>query len=104
MSILSLNVRDVGGANKTRALTQLFKATSPDVVLLQETMCDDLSAIKSLSSILSGWEFCAFSSTGHSGGLLSCWNPAASSFKPFRIFGESYWRANFWVLSSLFLF
>ena len=46
MSVLSLNVRGVGGVEKGRALSQLFKTTTPYIIILQETMVAETQAIE----------------------------------------------------------
>ena len=74
MCILSLNVRGLGGLAKQKIIRHMFSSFSPDVILLQETMTSSYSALLSFSKLCPGWEFCALSSIGLSGGILSRWN------------------------------
>ena len=42
------------------------------------------NAILSFSKLRPGWEYCALSSSGLSGGLLAAWNPLYFKIKAFR--------------------
>lgn len=79
---MTLNVWGLGKATRDRALSHL--STRPHIILLQETMCTELVAMRKLSSILPGWEFSAMDAVGHSGGLLVGWNPIYFSFQTFK--------------------
>ena len=57
MSVLSLNVRGVGGVEKGRALSQLFKTTTPYIIILQETMVAETQAIETFFQTTSWLEF-----------------------------------------------
>ena len=84
MRILSLNVRGLGGLAKQKSLQHLLLALSPDVVLFQETMTSPYPALFAFSKLCPSWEFCALSSNGLSGGILSGWNPKLIKCKAFH--------------------
>ena len=84
MHILTLNVRGLGGFAKQKSLRHLLFTLSPDVVLLQESMTSPYPALFSFSKLCPGWEFCALSSKGLSGGILSGWNPKLLKCKAFH--------------------
>ena len=71
MRILSLNVHGLGSLAKQKILHHLLIVLSPDVVLFQETMTSPYPTLFSFSKLFPGWEFCALSSIGLSGGILS---------------------------------
>lgn len=75
MIILSLDVWGVGGNLKKNALKRLITLSRPDVILLQETMCNGEKAVEFVKLWLKDWAFCSFDSKGLSGGLLSAWSP-----------------------------
>ena len=75
MKLVSLNVRGLGGKAKIHSLHSLFQSLSPDMILLQETMCSFSLALLPFSKLLPSWEFCAISVSGLSDGLLTAWNP-----------------------------
>lgn len=83
MSILSLNVRGLVKVSRARALSNLFKNTRAAIILLQETMCDEILAIHKLCKFLPYWEVAAVSSCGLSGGLAVAWDPNVFAFKVF---------------------
>ena len=83
MKILTLNVRGFGGLAKHKSLRNLFVSLSPDLIILQETMTSAISTLLAFSKLCPGWEFCAISSTGLSGGLLVAWNPRCFKIKAF---------------------
>ena len=84
MRILSLNVCGLGILAKQKSLHHLLSSLSPDVVLLQETMTSPYLALYAFSKLCPGWEFCALSSHGLSGGILSGWNPKIIKCKAFH--------------------
>ena len=84
MKILTLNVRDLGGLAKHKSLQNLLVSLSPDLILLQETMTNSHPALLAFSKLRPGWEYCALSSSGLSGGLLATWNPLCFKIKAFR--------------------
>ena len=71
MKLVSLNVRGLGGKAKIHNLRALFQSLSPDMILLQETMCSSSPALLAFSKLLPSWEFCAIGASGLSGGLLT---------------------------------
>ena len=75
MKILSMNIRGFGGASKQKALSLLFHVLNPDMILIQETMCNFSQALFLFSKLKPRWVFYALDSSGLFGGLLSCWNP-----------------------------
>ena len=83
MKILSLNVRGLGGLAKQKSLHRIFASLSPDLILLQETMNSTYPALLDFSKICPRWEFCALSSKGLLGGILSGWNPLHVKCKAF---------------------
>ena len=85
MHFLTLNVRGLGGLAKQKILRHLIVTISPDVVLLQETMTSSYPALFAFSKLCPGWEFCALSSKGLSGGIISGWNPKLLKCKAFHI-------------------
>ena len=84
MHILSLNVRGLGSLAKQKSLQHLLFSLSPDVVLFQETMTSPYPALYAFSKLCPGWEFCALSSNGLSGGILFGWNPKIIKCKAFH--------------------
>ena len=85
MRILSLNVHGLGSLAKQKSLRHLLFVLSPDVVLFQETMTSPYPALYAFSKLCPGWEFCALSSIGLSGGILSGWNPKVIKCTAFQI-------------------
>ena len=96
MRILSLNVRGLGSLAKQKILRHLLFALSPDVVLFQETMTSPYPTLFSFSKLCSGWEFCALSSNGLSGGILSGWNPKIIKCKAFHTAAGILLKASIW--------
>ena len=84
MHFITLNVRGLGGLAKQKSLHHLIITLSPDVVLLQETMTSSYPALFSFSKLCPGWEFCALSSKGLSGGIFFGWNPKLLKCKAFH--------------------
>ena len=84
MRILSLNIRGLGSLAKQKSLRHLLSSLSPDVVILQETMTSPYPALYAFSKLCPGWEFCALSSNGLSGGILSGWNLKIIKCKAFH--------------------
>ena len=84
MRILSLNVRGLGSLAKQKILRYLLSSLSLNVVLLQETMTSPYPALYAFYKLCTGWEFCALSSNGLSGGILSGWNPKIIKCKSFH--------------------
>ena len=84
MHIISLNVRGLVGLAKQKILRYLFSSLLPDIILLQETMNSSYPALLAFSKLCPSWEFCAISSSGLSGGILSGWNPHIVKCKAFH--------------------
>ena len=71
MKIVSMDIRGFGGPTKQKALKDLFTSLNPDIILLQETMCDHFTALRLFAFMKPGWELCAIDALGLSGGILS---------------------------------
>ena len=84
MRILSLNFRGLGSLAKQKSLRHLLSLLSHDVVLFQETMTGQYPALYAFTKLCPSWEFCALSSVGLSGGILSGWNPKIIKCKAFK--------------------
>ena len=95
MRILSLNVRGLGSMAKQKGLRHLVSSLSPDIILLQETMNSTYRALLAFSKLCPGWEFCAISSSGLSGGILSSWNPLQVKCKAFHTLAGILLKARF---------
>ena len=80
---MSVDLRDEKGIS----LSQLFKYTTPYIILIQESMCGEIQAIETFSKVLPGWNIFANSSNGLSRGLITCWNPRVSEFKSYKFCG-----------------
>jgi hypothetical protein len=83
MIFLSLNIRGVGGPHKSSAFRSLLARTSPDIILLQETLVDGLKARTFLSKYRPDWHTCSVNSLGSSGGLAAAWDPSMFDLQPF---------------------
>ena len=83
MKNLSMNIRGFGGLSKQKYLCLLFSYLNPDMIPLQETMCNFTQALLLFSKLKPGWEFCALDAAGLSGGLLAGWNPRLVHCKAF---------------------
>ena len=70
MKIVSMNICGFGGPTKQKSLKDLFTSLNPDIILLQETMCDHVSALCLFAFMKTGWEFCAIDALGIYGGIL----------------------------------
>ena len=64
MKIVSMNIRGFGGPTKQKYLKDMFTSINPDIILLQETMCDHFTTLCLFSFIKLGWEFCAIDALG----------------------------------------
>ena len=102
MNIVSMNIHGFGGPNKQEALKELFTSLNPDIILLQETMCDHFTALHLFAFIKTGWEFCAIDALGISGGILLAWNPCLIRCKAFHSFAGILLSASFKGLDSVF--
>ena len=102
MKIVSMNICGFGGPTKQKALKELFTSLNPDIILLQETMCDHFTTLRLFSFMKPGWEFCAIDALGLSGGILSAWNPRLVRCKSYHSFVGILLSANFKGLELVF--
>ena len=86
MNIVSMNICGFRVLAKQKALRSLFTSLNPDLILLQETMCDHITALQLFAKLKPGWELCALDAHGLSGGILSAWNPYLSRCKAYHSF------------------
>lgn len=85
MIILSLSLRGFGSPTKLASLKSLFSKIKPDVVFLQETLVSSDKAKALFLKCLPHRSVVAVDSLGHSGGLLTSWNPDVADFQAFGI-------------------
>jgi exonuclease III len=78
MKILSFNCRGLAGSLKRTSLYRLVELNQPNIMMLQETMGEEVVIIPWLFSLLKTWEFVGSDARGHSGGLAIGWNPKQS--------------------------
>ena len=102
MKIVSMNIRGFGGLTKQKALKELFSSLNPDIILLQETMCDHFSALHLFAKINPRWEYCAIDALSLSGGILLAWNPYLIQCKSYHSFAGILLSASFKGLDSIF--
>ena len=102
MKIVSMNIRGFGGPTKQIALKELFSSHNLDIILLQETMCDHLTALRFSSLMKPSYEFCAIDALGLSRGTLSTWNPCLVRCKAYLSFAGILLHARFKALDSVF--
>ena len=102
MKIISMNIRGFGGLVKRKALKTLFSSLNPDMILIQETMCDHFYALHFFSKMNPGWEFCALDSNGLSGGLLTGWNPHTVRCKAYHSYAGILIKAKLKGLDMIF--
>jgi len=69
MKILSYNCRGFASSAKKLALKRLLLSSLPDIIFLQETLCQAAPLINTLTSWLPNWTFHALDASGRSGGL-----------------------------------
>jgi hypothetical protein len=72
---LSFNCRGLAGSLKITSLYMLVESNQPDIMMLHETMGEEVVIIPQLFSLLKSWEFVGSDARGHSGGLAIGWNP-----------------------------
>jgi exonuclease III len=82
MILLSLNIRGVGGLQKTTSFRRLLSLTHPDIIFLQETLVDSKKARHFLNIFFPTWYICTVSSLGTSGGLVVAWDPTKFDLSP----------------------
>lgn len=85
MILFTLNIRGVGGASKRYTLKRLLGSLCPHLVMLQETLVDEMKARDFFLSIYPSWEVCAIGASRHSGGILSAWDPLHFKFKAYAM-------------------
>ena len=88
MKLLSLNIHGLGGLTKIKSFSSLLSEIKPNMVFLQETMCDHSQALLSFEKVKTSWESCATDSLGLSRGILTGWDPSVVCCKAFvSLFG-----------------
>ena len=97
-----MNIRGFGGITKQKSLMSLFSSLNPDIILIQETMCDYYSPLHLFSKMRPSWEFCALDSLGILGGLLTSWNPHLTHCKVFHSYDGILVKAIFKGLDFVF--
>ena len=97
-----MNIRGFRGLTKKKSLGRLFSDLSPDMILIQETMCCYSQSLLMFSKLKHGWEFCAIDASGLSRGLLAGWNPLLVHCKDFTSLAVIILKATFKVLSDTF--
>ena len=102
MKIVSMNIHGFGGSTKQKALKYLFASLNPDIILLQETMCDHFTALHLFAHMKPDWEFCAIDALGLLRGILLAWNPRLIRCKAFHSFVGILLKASFKGLDSIF--
>jgi exonuclease III len=75
MRFISFNHRGIGGVPKKLALKRLFSSLSPNILLLQETMCKGEVISKLVSPLVKELGFLYVNVDGDSGGILLGWSP-----------------------------
>ena len=101
MKILSINIWGFEGLSKQKALISLFSDLNPDMILLEETMCNYYQSLLMSSRFKLGWELCDVDASGLSGGLLVGWNPLLVCCKAFSSFGGIFLKASIKGLSEI---
>ena len=91
----------LGGLQNIKT-SEPFTSLNPDNILLQETMCDHLTALRLFAFMKPGWEFCAIDALGLSRGILSAWNPRLVRCKAYLSFASILLYARFKSLDSVF--
>ena len=102
MRIISMNIRGFGGPTKQKYLKTLFTNLKPDLILLQETMCDYVTDLGIFAKMRPGWELCALDAHGLLGGLLTCWNPHLTRCKALQSYVGILIKASFKGLDFVF--
>ena len=97
-----MNIQGFGGISKQKALGSLFFDLNPDMILLQETMCNFTQSLLMFSKFKPGWEFCALDAYGLFGGLLAGWNPLLVRCKDFSSIVGIVLKASIKGISKIF--
>ena len=64
---------------KKLALPRISELQEPDVIFLQEIMCEGEGTVNDLLKLLGGWNFEFVDTKGKSGGLIIGWSQLLSS-------------------------
>jgi len=87
MLLLSLNIKGVGGPQKTSSMRRLLNKTIPDIIFVQETLVDEMRARSFMSTLRVDWYTCAVSLVEKSWGLLVAWDPSKFDLKSYMCCG-----------------
>lgn len=90
-----MNIRGLGNASKENFLKDLLFTENPVIFFGQETMVSLEEAIRLFLSFRSGWHEVVVDAVGHSGGLISIWDPDRVNFKAFKFFGGIFLSGRF---------
>lgn len=101
MTMVSLNVRGLGGPSKNIRLCQMFSEINPSIVFLQETLCNRIVAIETILSIHSSWHAGGMDAVGWAGGMLATWDPLLYSLNAYKFFGGIFLYGNIRGVSEL---
>ena len=97
-----MNIRGFGGLTKQKSLGSLLSELNPDMIMLQETMCNFSQALMVFSKFKPRWEFCVIDASSLSGGLLAGCNPLMVHCKAFSSFAGIILQASIKGLSETF--
>jgi hypothetical protein len=81
MILLSLNLRGVEGLHKLVSMRRLLNNTLSHIILVKETLVDELRAKSFMSTLRLAWYTATVSSVGKSEGLLVAWDPSKLDLK-----------------------
>ena len=81
MILLSLNIRGVEGLHKLVSMRRLLNNTLSHIILVKETLVDELRAKSFMSTLRLAWYTATVSSVGKSEGLLVAWDPSKLDLK-----------------------
>jgi len=73
MKILSFNCQGMANPLKKLSLQRLFDLHILNILLLQETLRENVTVVNTLESLLLSWSFTAVDAQGRSGGLATSW-------------------------------
>jgi len=75
MILLSLNLRGVGGTQKSASFRHVLDTTHQNIVFLQETLVHEQKAPSFMNKFRPSWVSCVVSLVGTTGSLLVLWDP-----------------------------
>ena len=101
MKFLSMNIQGFRGISQQKSLGSLFSDLNPDMILLQETICNYSQSLLLFSKLKLGWEFYALDVAGLSGGLLAGWNPLLVRYKAYYSIAGIVLRASIKGISEI---